>query len=141
MTTARMIFALLAPSSLATLAAPVALANPRAPATAPDPVRGGKLFLQCRACHTATAGGANTVGPSLAGVVGARAATRPGYSYSQALTKSGIVWTVPALDGFLTHPSRAVPGTKMIFAGMAEAKARADVIAYLQTRNAGKGSQ
>ncbi len=131
-------FTMLAVSLAGLFVAPVALATQAAPAVAPNPVRGGQLFLQCRACHSVAPGAPNAIGPNLTGVVGARAATRPGYSYSPALAKSGLVWTSATLDGFLKRPSQAVPGTKMSFAGVADATTRADIIAYLTTLKAPK---
>ena len=125
--------ALLAAGSAGLLAAPVAVAVQAPPAAAPNPVRGGQLFLQCRACHTVAPGGGHTVGPNLAGVVGAKAGTRAGYDYSPALVKSGLTWNAAALDAFIKRPSQAVPGNKMAFAGVADARARADLIAYLTT--------
>lgn len=98
-----------------------------------DPVRGGKLFLQCRACHTVGAAERNGVGPNLNGVAGAKAASKPGYTFSPALAKSGIVWTGAQLDAFLKRPSALVPGTKMAFPGIAAPQNRADMIAYLVT--------
>ena len=77
--------------------------------------------------------GANTVGPNLWGIAGARAATRPGYTYSAALKASGIVWTPGQIDAFIARPSAKAPGTKMTFAGMPNPVARRDLIAYLAT--------
>lgn len=111
----------------------VAAALPHGAQAAGDPATGAKLFLQCRACHTVGAGEASGVGPNLSGVVGAKAASKPGYVYSPALAKAGIVWTPTTLDTFLTRPSTLVPGTKMAFSGVAAPKARADLIAYLAT--------
>jgi cytochrome c2 len=68
----------------------------------------------------------------LAGVVGRKAASAAGFHYTQALSKSGRVWTPAALDVFLTAPSKDVPGTNMPVA-TASAKDRADLIAYLAT--------
>lgn len=116
----------------ATLFAPP-LVVPQVAAAQGDPARGGKLFLQCRACHTVGAAERSGVGPNLNGVVGAKAATRAGYTFSPALTKSGIVWTSAQLDAFLKRPSALVPGTKMAFPGIAAPQNRADVIAYLVT--------
>ena len=101
--------------------------------SAGDPARGAKLFLQCAACHVVQPGAPSTVGPNLAGVVGAKAGGRPGYIYSPALTRSGLVWNTATLDTFLKRPMQAVPGTRMAFAGIADARARADIIAYLTT--------
>mgnify|MGYP003336151950 CR=1 FL=1 len=45
----------------------------------------------------------------------------------------GVVWTPGNLDQFITSPTKFVPGTRMPFAGLPDAKDRADVIAYLLT--------
>jgi cytochrome c len=121
-------------AALATLAA----AFPQAAVASGDPVFGGKLFLQCRACHTTGAGERNGVGPNLNGVVGAKSGSRPGYVYSPAMAKAGLVWTPATLDKFLTRPSALVPGTKMAFAGVSAQKGRDDLIAYLSTFKAAK---
>ena len=110
-------------------------APPPAP-PAGDAAKGATLFLQCRACHAVVPGARNGVGPNLAGVVGAKAASVPGYSYSAPLTKAGLKWTPATLDAWLARPSAMVPGNKMTFAGMPDPKARANVIAYLATLKA-----
>jgi cytochrome c len=103
-----------------------------------NPARGGKLFLQCAACHSVAPGAANTVGPNLSGVFGAKAAMQAGYSYSPALAKSGLIWDATNLDAFIKRPTQKVPGTKMTFGGLADPAARADLIAYLATLKAEK---
>lgn len=110
-------------------AAPVAAQS----APAGDPVKRSRQFLQCKACHTVTDKGPHAVGPNLWGVAGAKAGSKPGFNYSQALTKAGITWTPQQLDTFLARPNGKVPGTKMVFAGIANPQARKDVIAYLST--------
>jgi cytochrome c len=124
----------LALASLTTQAA----AAPASAADVGDAAIGSKLFLQCRACHTVTPGEPNGVGPNLNGVVGAKAGGRPGYVYSTAMQKSGLVWDTATLDAFLKRPTSVVPGTKMTFAGVAAPKARLDLIAYLATLKAGR---
>ena len=52
------------------------------------------------------------------------------------MKQSGIVWTEKNLDRFLTSPLTVVPGTAMGYAGIADAKERADLIAYLKQVNA-----
>ncbi len=98
-----------------------------------DPVRGGRLFLQCRACHNVDQNGPNGVGPNLWGVVGAKAGSKPGYHYSEAITASGLVWTPAMLDKWLTQPTAVAPGTKMAFQGVSSEESRRDIIAYLST--------
>lgn len=115
-----------------------ALMVPQVATAGGDPAQGQRIFLQCRACHTVAPGDRNGIGPNLSGAVGAKSASHPGYTYSPALTKSEIVWTPAKLDAFLTRPSGLVPGTKMAFGGIAVAKNRADLIAYLSTLKAAK---
>jgi cytochrome c len=99
---------------------------------AADEARGKRLFLQCQACHSLGAGAAHKIGPNLHGVIGAKAATRAGYSYSPALTKANLVWDDPTLDRWLARPGAMVPGNKMVFGGVAKAEDRAQLIAYLK---------
>lgn len=118
-------------AALALIAAPL-LAQTSRTATG-DAVAGARQFLQCRACHTVTQGGANTVGPNLWGIAGAKAASRPGFAYSPALSKSGISWTPSELDAYIARPAQRVPGTKMESSGVANPVARRNLIAYLGT--------
>jgi cytochrome c len=96
-----------------------------------DPRRGEKLFEECRACH-AVEGGVEGVGPDLHGVFGRRAGALENFRYSPALKRSGITWTPQALDGYIADPQNAVPANRMPYAGMPDARDRADVISYLQ---------
>ena len=75
----------------------------------------------------------NGVGPSLAGVVGRKAGTLAGFSFSEALKGSGKTWDEATLDAFLTSPMAAVPGTRMTYAGQSDPAKRRDVIDYLGT--------
>ena len=102
-----------------------------------DPNEGMTVFTQnCALCHAAALGPGNIEidgqGPSLAGVVGRKAAGAVSYPYSAALIQSGLTWDAPTLDTFLTNPGKLVPGTKMMIA-VPEPLVRADLIAYLQT--------
>jgi cytochrome c len=55
-----------------------------------------------------------------------------GFGYSEAMTRSKIVWNAEALDRFLEDPVKALPGTSMGYAGIADPKERKDLIAYLE---------
>jgi len=95
---------------------------------APD--RGELAFRQrCMACHKANGG---SIGPDLAGVVGRRAGSLPGYRYSPALGAATLVWNATSLDRFLSQPAAVVPGTRMAVA-IPDAATRREIIAYLQT--------
>jgi cytochrome c len=112
----------------------VALAH-RADA-AGDPEAGAQVFRTCAACHTLEPG-AHRTGPSLAGVFDRKAGTAEGFHrYSDALRSADLVWNENALNTFLADPQAFLPGNRMTFPGLADAQARADVIAYLQTATA-----
>jgi cytochrome c len=111
------------------LAAAMMTAVPVA-AVAADADAGKAVFNKCKACHQVDK---NAVGPHLGGVVGRKAASVEGYNYSDALKKSGITWDEAALDKWLQGPSKDVPGTKMIFAGIKDEGDRANLIEYLKT--------
>jgi cytochrome c len=101
-------------------------------AHAQDAAKGEQVFRQCSVCH-ATEPGVAKLGPSVAGVVGRKAGTEPGFGYSEAMKAYGKVWDKATLDAYLTNPAAAVPNGKMVFVGLKDATQRADVIAYLET--------
>lgn len=106
---------------------------PRAAAGGGDPAAGKRAFVQCRACHGIGAGGGDTDGPNLYGVMGAPIAQRrPRFAYTAALQAVGGDWTPARLDAWLTNPQAFAPGTKMAFPGIADRRTRADLIAYLR---------
>ncbi|MEL6876125.1 MAG: c-type cytochrome [Pseudomonadota bacterium] len=96
-----------------------------------DASAGKRVFAQCRTCHV-TDPGVNRIGPSLAGIVGSKAGAVDGFNYSPANANSGITWTEEQMYVYLEDPQRAIPKTKMIYAGLPDAQQRADVIAYLK---------
>ena len=99
-----------------------------------DVKKGEKLFKQrAGQCHTAAKGGPNGVGPNLWGIVGRKAGSIEGYSYTNANKDSGITWDEQALFDYLENPKKFIPGTKMSFAGMKSPAERKDIIAYMAT--------
>jgi cytochrome c2 len=95
-----------------------------------DAARGEQRFKECAACHSVEPG-VNNVGPSLAGLFGRKAGSAPDFRYSPAMRKSGITWTPQELDAFIADPQQRVPANRMPYAGLTDAAARADLIAYL----------
>jgi cytochrome c len=95
-----------------------------------DASRGEKRFEECVACH-ALEKDKESVGPSLYGVFGRKAGEGGDFRYSPALKRSGITWDERAIETFITDPQAVVPGNRMPFAGIPDAAARADLIAYL----------
>jgi cytochrome c len=99
-----------------------------------DATKGEQDAALCKVCHSFEAGGPNMVGPNLHNVVGAELAKKEGFSYSQALKDKGGAWTYERLDAWLENPQAFAPGTTMAYPGIAEAKKRANVIAYLRSQ-------
>ncbi len=96
---------------------------------------GQKLFTQCSACHAVGPDAQNSVGPVLNGVVDRPAGTYPGYRYSSAMRRSGLVWDEATLIKYLRGPDKVVPGTKMAFAGIEGDQDLADLVAYLKQQH------
>lgn len=127
--------ALAAAASVSAMSVP-AVSFAQDAAAAPTPADAGKAVFRraCRACHQVEPGG-NGAGPSLAGVMGAVVGSVPGFEYSEALKAAGAKgtkWDDKTMDAFLANPTAAMPDTTMPLA-TPNAKARADLIAYLKT--------
>ena len=90
-------------------------------------------FKQCVICHTASKDEKDRIGPNLFGVVGRKAGTKAGYTYSPGLVSSGLVWTPDTLDRFLEAPRQVVPGTKMAFAGQKDPEKRKQIVEFLSS--------
>ncbi|WPH24432.1 c-type cytochrome [Variovorax paradoxus] len=95
----------------------------------PDAVRGEQVYARCLACHALAV---DRVGPRHCGLFGRLAGSVPGFTYSEAMKKSKIVWNDKTLDRFLAKPLAMVPGTAMTYDGVADPTERADLIAYLK---------
>jgi cytochrome c len=94
---------------------------------------GATTFKKCQACHDGVKGGPNKVGPNLWGVVGRPKASHEGFNYSDALKAKGGNWTPEDIVAFVHGPKAFVPGTKMLFPGIADPGELADLLAYLNT--------
>ena len=91
---------------------------------------GPASFAACAACHSVD--GTNGLGPSLKGVVGRKAGTAAGFTFSPAMKRSGLTWDEKTLDSFLADPQKVVAGNTMPFPGVADAKERTEIITYLK---------
>jgi cytochrome c len=99
---------------------------------AADPAQGEQVFKKCERCHTLNPGGAQKEGPNLHGMFGRKAGTTPGWTYSEAMKNSNVVWTKETLDAFLAKPKELIPGNTMNFMGLRKPEEREAVIAYLE---------
>jgi len=95
-----------------------------------DAARGAAIYDRCAACHALEY---DRTGPRHCGLIGRKAGSVPGFAYSEAMKRSGIVWNARTLDRFLAAPLKALPGTSMGYAGISDAQERRDLIAYLES--------
>jgi cytochrome c len=97
-----------------------------------DAGAGEGVFKKCASCHKLD--GSDGVGPHLNGVVGRNHGSISGFAYSEVMASlSAEPWSPEALNVFLENPKKAMPGTKMAFAGLPKPEDRANLIAYLTT--------
>jgi cytochrome c len=116
-------------AGVALLAAWACLATAKEAPLQGNPAAGESVYSRCVACHALAY---DRTGPRHCGLFGRPAASVPGFTYSDAMKRSRIVWHEAALDRFIADPMKAVPGTSMGYAGVKDPKERADLIAYLK---------
>lgn len=107
-----------------------------AAAQSPSTENGADVFKKCRACHLVGDTAKHAVGPALNNVIGRKAGTSEGYTFSdnmRELGEGGLIWSEAELNRYLENPKAVVPRGKMAFPGIADPQDRADVIAYLKT--------
>ncbi|WP_298301184.1 c-type cytochrome [uncultured Erythrobacter sp.] len=92
---------------------------------------GEDAFQACTGCHSVDADGRSAAGPNLYGVIGRKAGSLEGYSFSDAVSSSDITWDEASLDGFLADPATYLPGNEMLAGAVPDDEARAAIIAYL----------
>ena len=108
-------------------------ANLPSSAMAADPAAGKAVFSStCSICHSVQPG-KNMVGPSLAGVVGRKTGSVPGFRYSPANQNANLTWDEATLDKYLQSPRTTIPGTTMTYGGLKNPAQLDDLIAYLDT--------
>ncbi len=116
-------------------------------ASAQDATKGKSTFNQCKACHALDHA---LVGPPLGGVVGRKAGSVAGYSYSElmkAAGEAGLTWDEASLVDYLKGPTdylkkyvtekgkSATGSSKMAFQLSSEDQ-RKNVVAYLKEQKA-----
>ncbi len=99
------------------------------PARAADLQHGKQAFSVCAACHDANA---QAAGPPLAGVLGRKAGSLSGFTYSNSMKRAGFVWDTVRLLEFVQDPQSVVSGTRMPFSGLEDPAEAADLVAYIE---------
>lgn len=111
-------------------------------ASAQDAAKGKSVFNQCSACHALDHA---LVGPPLGGVIGRKAGSVSGFSYSALMTAAGdagLVWSEAEIVDYLKNPTQYLQAyvkskgkdasgqSKMVFM-LANENQRKNVAAYL----------
>lgn len=102
------------------------------PAKAQDAAAGEKIYAVCRACHQVGENAKLAVGPPLNGLIGRKAGSYAGYSYSDANKNSGLTWDEATFREYIQNPRAKIPGTKMVYAGLKDEAKITDLLAFLQ---------
>jgi cytochrome c len=101
-------------------------------AIAQDVEAGQKSFNKCRACHQIGETAKNGIGPQLNGLFSRMSGTAPNYAFSEANKNAAIKWDEAAFDNYIRDPRVAIPGTKMVFAGIKNDTEIKDLTAFLK---------
>lgn len=103
----------------------------RDPAEMPNGER--QFMRKCSICHALTPPPSRKAGPTLHALFGRRAGTLPGYTYSETLTGSDIIWSDDTIDAlFDIGPDHYIPGSKMPMQRITGAQDRRDLIDFLR---------
>lgn len=122
-----------APRLLTLLALSLSLPLAHAAGVSGDAAAGKTAFMKCASCHQVGRSARGSFGPQLNGVIGRPAGATTDFKYSQAMKKSGIVWSEEKLRAFLKSPDDVVPGNKMRFFGIGNDREIDNLLAYLHT--------
>ena len=97
--------------------------------------KGEKIYKKCGSCHNYEKGSVNKVGPNLWNIINRTKAGIDGFAYSDALAKTGGVWSYEELAAFVYKPKEYIVGTKMNFAGLKKVEDRADLVLFLRNQS------
>jgi cytochrome c len=97
---------------------------------APKDVNPGRVAFEkrCTGCHALDS---IKVGPRLRGVYGRQAGKDAGFSYSDAIAATSVVWDEKTLDRWLTDTDSVIRGNDMSFR-LDDAAERSAIIGYLK---------
>jgi cytochrome c len=102
-------------------------------AQAADAEAGKAVFGKCKACHQIGEGAKNAVGPNLTGVIGRKAGSVEGFTYSEAMKGSGKTWDEATFKAYIADPKGYIPGNKMVFMGVKDAADIDNLTEYLKS--------
>jgi len=125
-------FRLLLGIALGVMAGTAARAQFDVPVSKPSPEA---LFRnQCATCHSLNANDPPRQGPTLAGVIGRKVGSVPGFKYSSGFANAHFSWDAAHLDAYLTNPQSVIPAAVMPYR-QANAATRQAIISYLEAQH------
>ena len=97
-------------------------------------IKAGQILFEhrCRSCH-ADDPSLKSYGPSLVGVVGRKAGSVDGFTNSDALKSSGLVWTAESLRAWMANNTGIMPGTRMRHVGITDTSEQDFILEYLRS--------
>ena len=97
-------------------------------------IKAGQTMFEhrCRSCHADDAS-LKSYGPSLVGVIGRKAGSIEGFTYSDALRSSGLVWTAESLRAWMANNTGIMPGTRMRHVGITDTSEQDFILEYLRS--------
>ena len=97
-------------------------------------IKAGQTMFEhrCRSCHADDAS-LKSYGPSLVGVIGRKAGSIEGFTYSDALRSSGLVWTAESLRAWMANNTGIMPGTRMRHVGITDISEQDFILEYLRS--------
>lgn len=97
-------------------------------------VKAGKILFEthCRICHADDLA-KKSYGPPLVGVIGRKAGSYPGFTYSDAMKGAGFTWTEQAVKAWMADNTAMLPGTKMRHVGVTDPGEQELIISYLKS--------
>ena len=99
-----------------------------------EQIAGRQVFADhCASCHNSAL---TSLAPSLRGVIGRPAGSLPNFAYSDALKKSGLVWTEDNLRKWIGDSAHTVANTLVPHTSVSDPAEQTYLLAYLQTLKA-----
>jgi len=86
----------------------------------------------CLPCHDAGPNAKIKLGPPLNGLDGRVSGTFAGFNFSDAIKNAKITWNEGVFKEYIANPMQKIPGTRMAFAGVRDAKEVDELWAYVK---------
>lgn len=97
-------------------------------------LKAGKVLFEthCRICHADDIS-KKSYGPPLVGVIGRKAGSYPGFTYSDAMREAHFTWTEHGVKAWMADNTAMLPGTKMRHVGVTDPGEQELIVNYLKS--------